>query len=155
MKECWSFKYIWWLPVLYQMLVIVIYYSLGVLLRWRCGLQKRKWQDHRENYGMRAYLSCPFCQILLGWSDQGNEVNRTNNKHMGYKNCVQNFIWKPWWLMPVGKLGLKWEEDVKMKNNYSVLNQTVQPYTRPWRAMRELITTLDIQRELYVSVCHL
>jgi hypothetical protein len=33
--------------------------------------------------------------------------------------------------MPVGKPGFKWKEYVKMDNNYSVWNQTIQPYTKP------------------------
>jgi hypothetical protein len=96
---------------------------------------------------MRVYLSCRIHQELLGSSDQGNEVYRTNNEHMRDKNFVQNFSWKPWWLMPVGKPRYKWKEYVTLDNNNSVWNQTIQPYTRSWRAIRELITILDIQRK--------
>lgn len=64
--------------------VIVIDYSVGLLLRRRGGLQKERVTGaSRKLYNEGLLKTVIFTRY---------EVNRTDNKNTGDKNCVQNFI---------------------------------------------------------------
>jgi hypothetical protein len=51
----------------------------------------RKWREAEEDCILRSFITCTLHRILLGWSNNTDEMGRARSTNGRDEKCIQNF----------------------------------------------------------------